>query len=165
MVKLEGVKKLKKKMSGLVLLTIMLAMLMMISLVEATNWVEVTRFTGSGTTDYFTCEHVEWRIRWEYTPSKMAVFTVFVYEKGEDVWFIDSVYKTGDEETSGVSYIHNQKGTFYMDISAANIENYTIIVEEDVDSISEFTPATLAIVLITVSILAVALSKKFKKMT
>jgi len=31
------------------------------------------------------------------------------------------------------------------------------------ESIPEFTPATLAIVLITVSILAVVLSKKFKK--
>jgi len=49
-----------------------------------------------------------------------------------------------------------------MDISS-NAENYTIIVEEDTDSIPEFTRATLASVLIIVSILAVALSKKFKK--
>jgi hypothetical protein len=155
---------LKKKVLGLTFLTIMLAMPMITSSVEATNWVEVTRFTGSGTTDYFTCEHVEWRIRWEYTPSKLAAFTVFVYEQGEDVWYIDSVFKTGDEETSGVSHIHNQKGTFYMDIDAANIENFTVIIEQDVDSIPEFTPATIAIVLVAVSVLAVALSKKVDKM-
>jgi len=153
---------LKKKTLSLAL-TIMLALSMSISLAKATNWVEVTRFTASGTTDYFTCEHVEWRIRWEYTPNKYAAFSVFVYEEGEDVWYVDSIFKTADEETSGVSYIHNQEGTFYMDISATNIENYTIIVEEDVDSIPEFTPATLTIVLIAVSILAVALSKKFRK--
>ena len=39
----------------------------------------------------------------------------------------------------------------------------TVIVEQDVDSIQEFTPTTLAIVLVAVSILAVVLSKKFKR--
>jgi len=145
----------------------MLALSMSISLAKATNWVEVVRFTGSGTTDYFTCEHVEWRIRWEYVPSStfpgLAMFGVVTYEAGEDVMFIDYISQMGFNETSGVSYIHNQEGTFYMDISTANTEGFTVIVEEDVDSIPEFTPATLAIVLITVSILAVVLSKKFKK--
>ena len=35
------------------------------------NWSEVTRFSGTGaltTTDPFTCDHVEWRIRWELEP-------------------------------------------------------------------------------------------------
>jgi len=157
----------KKKILGLALLTIMLAMPMMISLVEATEWIEVTRFTGSGTTDYFTCEHIEWRIRWEYVPSStflgLAMFGVVTYEAEEDVRSIDYIWQMGYNETNGVSYIHNQEGTFYMGIITANTEGFTVIVEEDVDSIPEFTPATLAIVLITVSILAVVLSKKFKK--
>jgi hypothetical protein len=50
-----------------------------------------------------------------------------------------------------------------MDVDATNIENFTVIIEQDVDSIPEFMPATLAIVLVTVSVLAVALSKKFNK--
>ena len=156
---LRGGDRLKKKILGLALLTIMLALSMSISLAKATNWVEVTRFTGSGTTDYFTCEHVEWRIRWEYTPSKLAVFGFYVYEKGEDVFFIDSAFKMGDEETSGVSYIHNQEGIFYMDISAANIENYTIIVEQDVDSIPEF-PSWIILPLFLVATLFAIIIKK-----
>ena len=157
----------KKKISGLALLTIMIAMSMMISLAKATNWVEVTSFTGSGTeqytTDYFTCDHVEWRIRWEYVDSEYTVFNVYTYPQGEDVLFINSIIKIGGEDTSGVSYIHNQQGTFYMKINVANTESYTIIIEQDTDSIPEFTPFALIVVLITVSILAVALSKKFKK--
>lgn len=38
-----------------------------------------------------------------------------------------------------------------------------VIVEQDADSIPEFTPTTLAIILITVSVLAIALWKKFRK--
>jgi len=261
----------KKKISGLALLTIMLAM-SMISSVGATEWIEVTRFSdhsdGSVRTQSFTCNYVEWRIRWEYVGSEYTIFNIYTYSQGEDDLFIDFITNSADVEavetiltmnwtsepigynleatvegyiinhgnvsvdniiinlmfntltsqfiaypvydnwtkniiinslapnetlqinetyfhpnnvqrtsitgfnynvkyltgeTSGISYIHDQEGTFYMDISAANIENYTIIVEEDVDSIPEFTPVTLAIVLIAVSILAVVLSKKFKK--
>lgn len=49
-----------------------------------------------------------------------------------------------------------------MEITCLNMYEYAIIVEQDVDSIPEFTPATLIIVLIAVSVFAVALSKKFK---
>jgi len=266
----------QKKTSGLALLTIMLAMPMMISSVGATEWVEVTRFTGSETeqhiTDYFTCDHVDWRIRWEYMPED-ASFIVYTYQQKrivdsitegakveatlswhpiiesfasapEDFYLRISVdgnisnlaefpvhnvtlnlmfevrypitstsgllvviggfnrnetvdigtlaaneteqisetfiYKVDfrtlmagsdfsydiewdkSDKASGVSYIHNQKGTFYMEI-ITNAENYTIIIEQDTDSIPEFTPFALIVALITVSVLAVALSKKVEK--
>lgn len=129
------------------------------------NWVEVTRFTKesvpstwwgdpSGNTDYFNCTRVEWRVRWEYTPHhavpQYAVFYVEVYEKNEDViWrgeliregesvLIDVFEENGMSDTSGVSYIHNQTGRFYLFIRASNIEDFTVIVEEDIDSIPEF---------------------------
>jgi hypothetical protein len=129
------------------------------------NWVEVTRFTKksvpstwwgdpSGNTDYFNCDYVEWRIRWEYTPHpavpQYASLYFEVYEKKEDViWrgslraegksvLIDVIRKYGMSETSGASYIHNQTGRFYMFISGSNIEDFTIIVEKDTDSIPEF---------------------------
>jgi len=110
------------------------------------NWNEVTSFTGSGsetyTTDYFTCDHVEWRIRWEYVPDsnypEYAIFSVMTYPQGEDVLYVSLIMKSGSEDTSGVSYIHNNKGTFYMEISFANTQSYTIIVEQDLYSIPEF---------------------------
>ena len=59
--------------------------------------------------------------------------------------------------------IHSSIGVFHIDTILIGEGSYLIIVEQDIESIPEFTPATLAIVLIVVSILAVALSKKFKK--
>jgi hypothetical protein len=267
---------LKKNVLGLTLLTIMLAMPMMISSVGATEWVEVTRFSGSETeqhiTDYFTCDHVDWRIRWEYMPedasfivytyqqkrivdsitegakveatlswhpiiesfesapedfylrisvdgdiSNLAEFQVnnvtlnlmfevrypisstsgllaaigsfnrnetvnigtlaanetkqinekFIYEVDFRSIWSDSVFSYDIEwdksdGASGVSYIQDQEGTFYMEI-ITNAENYTIIIEQDTDSIPEFTSFALIVALITVSVLAVALSKKVEK--
>ena len=144
------------------------------------NWVEVTRFAKdsvpstwwgdpSGNTDFFNCDYVEWRIRWEYTPHpavpQYASLYVEVYEKKEDViWrgeliqqgesvLIDVVREYGMSETSGVSNIHNQTGRFYMFISGSNIENFTIIVEQDIDSIPEFPlwtilPLVIAVMLV-----------------
>lgn len=141
------------------------------------NWVEVTRFTmdsvpstwwgdPSGNTDFFNCDYVEWRIRWEYTPHpavpEYAALYVEVYEKKEDViWrgeliqqgesvLIDVVREYGMSETSGVSNIHNQTGRFYMFISGSNIENFTIIVEQDIDSIPEFPLWTILLLVIAV---------------
>ena len=61
-------------------------------LATSSEWVEITRFTGAGsdfsTTDYFTCDHVEWRIRWEYIPNShypnLTSFSVITREQGED---------------------------------------------------------------------------------
>jgi hypothetical protein len=150
------------------------------------NWVEVTRFTKesvpstwwgspSGNTDYFNCDHVEWRIRWEYTPHpavpQYAALYVEVYEKEEDViWrgflraegesvLIDVIREYGMSETSGVSYINNQTGRFYMFISGSNIEDFTIIVEQDTDSIPEF-PSWTIIPSVLIATVALLLFKK-----
>ena len=131
------------------------------SIVSATpsNWSEVTRFTGSGTemytTDYFTCDHVEWRIRWEYVDSEYTVFNVFTYPQGEDAIFIDAIIKMGSEDTSGASYIHDNKGTFYMKINVANTESYTIIVEQDLDSVPEFSSMLILPLFMAVTLLAI----------
>jgi hypothetical protein len=152
------------------------------------NWVEVTRFTKesvpstwwgdpSGNTDYFNCDYVEWRIRWEYTPHpavpQYAALYFEVYEKKEDViWrgflraegksvLVDVIKKYGTSETSGVSYIHNQTGRFYMFISGSNIEDFTIIVEKDTDSIPEFPSwALLLVMVVAVLVIAVIYRRK-----
>ena len=104
--------------------------------IGATEWVEVARFTNSGTTYPFICEHVGWRIRWEYIPSsEFAVFSISTYEAREGEMLIDYVFKTGDEETSGVSYIHDREGVFYMEISTTNTEGFTVIVEDKPENI------------------------------
>ena len=155
------------------------------------NWVEVTRFTKesvsstwwgdpSGNTDYFNCDRVEWRVRWEYTPHpavpQYASLYVEVYEKKDDVMWrgflrakgesvlVDVFREYGMSETSGVSYIHNQTGRFYMSISGSNIEDFTIIVEQDIDSIPEFPSwQPLLITLAAVVATAIVYSHKLKK--
>lgn len=154
------------------LLAISITMSIGVNIVSATpaNWSEVIRFTGSGneqyTTEYFTCDHVEWRIRWEYVPDpdypEYAAFSVYTYPQGGDIP-IDSIYKAGSEDTSGISYIHNNKGTFYMEIIVASTQSYTIIVEQDLDSIPEFSSILILLPLfMLVTLLAVIVLRKSK---
>jgi hypothetical protein len=129
------------------------------------NWSEVTRFTGSGTevytTDYFTCDHVEWRISWEYIPdSESTIFWVYTYPQGEDALYIDVIYKTGADDTSGISYIHNNNGTFYMKIEVSNTQSYTIIVEQDLDSTPEFPSFLILPLFMIATLLAVIVYKR-----
>ena len=125
------------------------------------DWNEVARFTGSGTTNYFTCEHAEWRIRWEYKPEIFHfLFGVYVYEQGEDVFFIEAITKSGNEQPNGVTYIHDQKGTFYLDITTANIDKFTIIIEQDLNSIPEFPSWAILPLVLTITLFSVVVKRK-----
>ncbi len=135
---------------------------------SSSNWSEVTRFTGSGTehykTDYFTCEHVEWRIRWEYIPHPalplLALFNVYTYPHGEDALYIDDIIKTGTNDINGTSYIHNNDGTFYCKINVALTESYTIIIEQDLNSIPEFPSWIILPLFLTTTVLALLFRKR-----
>ena len=120
-----------------------------VAFASSENWVEVTRFTGSGsekyTTDYFTCNQGEWRIRWEYIPdsqysnlTSLSVFTYPIMEGDRGPTYINVIMKTGSEDTNGISYIHDYPGTFHMNINVRWTESYTLIVEQELESIPEF---------------------------
>src|SRR5665647_546489 len=71
-----------KGFSLLLIVILAASSLMMVESAFAENWVEVTRFTGSGaqnyTTNYFTCNNAEWRIRYEYvTNPQLSILTLF----------------------------------------------------------------------------------------
>lgn len=133
------------------------------------NWVEVVRFSWSGAgpheyriTEPFTCDHVDWRIRWEFYFEhthfpEFGHFSVRTYPRGENT-SIDEVHVDGFGERNGTSYIINNKGEFYMRISTLSVvTSYTIIVEQNIDSIPEFpswAPMLLTLTALTV-ILAV----------
>jgi hypothetical protein len=133
------------------------------------TWVEVTRFSGSGSTSfnttYFTCEHIEWRIRWSYVPvsgqGESAGIIVFTYRQGE-ADYINWIFKFGAENTTGISNIQNQTGTFYMSITAAVTESFAVIVEQDITSpIPEFQSIVM-ISLFTASTFLAILAWKIK---
>ena len=131
-----------------------------IALASSNNWVELTRFTGSESTqtELFTFDYSEWRIITKYVPSifahhfiDMFDFTVTTYLQGEDVNHVHQIdtehgrwtyYKNGTTVWTGMrtltSDVINNVGKFYMKISADLIENYTIIVEQNTDSAPAF---------------------------
>jgi len=136
---------------------------------EATseNWSEVTRFTGGGgiiTTESFTCDHVEWRIRWEYeprteNPEDPPGLEVCVYtQEYHSPWF-ERFSKWGTEETNGTLYIHNKNGTFHLAI-ICGVPSYTVIIEQDVESIPEFPSWIILPLFLIATFLALAVRKR-----
>ena len=128
------------------------------------NWVEVARFEGNESiqTESFTCDHVEWRIRWEYVPSfqptESIFFSVFTYPREEGVrgsMYVNSIIDIGSEKRSGTSYVHDYQSTFFMIINVIGTENYTIIVEQDIGSIPEF-PSWTPLLIMLVAVVVVA---------
>ncbi len=113
------------------------------------NWVEVTTLSGSGgigSTETFTVEHVDWRIRWQIEPgnhSERQSFLVYIFPASGGQW-IDSIQHFGTEETTGTLNIYNQSGSFYMDV-LASIDSYTMIIEQNIDSIPEFSSSTILV--------------------
>ncbi len=131
------------------------------------NWVEVTTLTGVGgigSTDSFTVDHVDWRIRWEIEPgngSQRKSFLVYIFPvtgiKGSEPWF-ESIQHFGIEETTGILNIYNHSGSFYMDV-LASIDSYTLIIEQNIDSIPEF-PSWIILPLFLVVTFVAVLAKK-----
>jgi hypothetical protein len=158
-----------KKLS-LILLTTMLMLLIPIHLVKADNWVEVIRFEGKdevSTKKYFTCDHVEWRIRWEFDPGhwhfpQLHTFSVTTYRQGDDMHYVDSIFEMADGSKSGTSYIHDNYGQYYMIISTGIIANYTIIIDQNIDSIPEFPSWVILPLLLVTTVAAAAIRKHLR---
>ena len=122
---------------------LVLSLIFQISVVFASsdNWVEVVRFTGETedvTTEVFTCDNVEWRIRWSYSRRSdgptFLPFRFYVYESEEMIIEEELVeYFFPDEETSGILYL-NQSGSFYLNVHNDGF-NYMVIVEQNIDSV------------------------------
>jgi hypothetical protein len=162
-------------MKKLALLTLLL--MLSISLAYAANWQTVTVYSGASdkTTDYFKIDASEWRLTWTYTPKTgiagdLAVFSIFIYPKGETKNYVDFILKSGRNETSNSLYVHQGGGEFYLKIGAANIDGYSVTVEQDADSIPKLgdgnnflSGAIVAVVIIAVAIAVVMLVKRRKK--
>ena len=135
------------------------------------NWVEVARFTGSakfGSTEPFTCDHVEWRIRWEYVP-------LFPFGSQTDFHFwvvpeenrIEGHFSSdmgiagvnGPVEKNGTLYFPDLNGTFYLHTAPESSE-WTIIIEQNIDSIPEFPSWIILPIFVTASLCALIVKKK-----
>jgi heme/copper-type cytochrome/quinol oxidase subunit 2 len=158
------------------IVAVLFSMVLLAGLAYAANWQTVTTFQGSSdtTTNYFKIDATEWRIKWSYTPQAgitgdFAMFSFLVYPKGETKNYVELLMKTGKNETSGTSYIHEGNKEYYIKIIAANIDGFTITVQQDVDTIpaggnnTMLGAAVLILVVVVVIVLAVVLVKRRKK--
>jgi hypothetical protein len=129
------------------------------------NWVEVDRFSGGswiGGTRFFLIDHVEWRIRWSWKKS-------FGLSLNEPIFFRFNVLDFRDEHVELVDADHKTNGTvylfqkrqcfYYLYIIGINLENYTIIIEQNIDSIPEF-PSWLILPIFLVTTLSVIAVRK-----
>ena len=156
-----------------------------IAFASSGNWEEKGRLTGYapkfGSSPLFIIETVDWRIRWEYEPIEevpnLTAFSIHV-QTHEDVNITDasdfftesveeettsitvgSIIKSGTEETNGTLYINGYDRTFYLDI-VSNAQSYTIIIEENLESIPEFPSWMILPLTITATLIAVVLKRK-----
>ena len=126
------------------------------------DWIEVIRFTGGAgitTTEPFTCDYVEWRIRWEYeprteNPEDPPGLEVCVYTQKYHSPFFERFNNWGTEETNGTLIIHDKNGTFHLAI-ICGVPSYTVIIEQNLDSIPEF-PSWTPLLLIVIVVLLIS---------
>jgi len=139
------------------------------------NWVEVENWDGNGSlfgySSPFDINHIEWRIRWEYTPMSPVgsqndlIFSVVPEENKIDGNFnssqgIASVNRPSEQ--NGTLHFNNSSGRFYLHFAPGYIY-WKIIIEENVDSIPEFPSwAVLPILLVGSFSIIVLKKKRFK---
>ena len=140
----------------------------------SSNWSEVARFTGSGQgtkdTADFTCDHVEWRLRWEIVPvpepniATMGIHTEQRIGESPEGELIDVIARgVESEQNNGIKYFHDKEGTFYLLLSYADLESYTIIIEQDLNSIPEFPSLLILPLFLIVTLVGLTLRKKIMK--
>ena len=140
------------------------------SAIQTENWVQVATLTGQGgssTTDTFTVENNDWRILWDVelddeTQWPMLQAYVFPYAeiKGSEP-YVTSIEKLVHEQTSGVLRIYNQSGSFYIDVNAS-VENYRIVVQQNVDSIPEFPSWTILPFILAIGVSSILVKRKIR---
>ena len=153
--------------SAIVFSLLLLVSTLGIAFASSGNWVELTRFTGSGQvnqTESFNCDHVEWRLKWSFNPNPNVelkpplMFHLRVYEVGGELveFFIAT------SQTSG-TLNYNRTGSFWLFIDEMYVENYTVIIEQNIDSIPEFSSWTILPLLLATTITVILYRKKLHR--
>jgi len=90
----------------------------------APTWHAITEWHGSGvkTTESFTVQTTEWRVRWL---NKGSYLGIYVYRNGE-LYYPMPVAANTTQKTEDASYVH-ESGTFYFTINGA--EGWDVYVE------------------------------------
>lgn len=111
------------------------------------NWVEVMTINRSGSASInsglFTIDYSEWRIRWQFEPGEhwhfpqLTFLNISIYEEGELDNYFANIYGSGNQN-NGTYYIADKIGEFYMKINTGMIDDFSVIIEQNIESIPEF---------------------------
>ncbi|MBN2259204.1 MAG: hypothetical protein JW702_01515 [Clostridiales bacterium] len=139
--------------------------------IQTENWVPVATLTGPGgisSTDTFTVEHNDWRILWAVeldNETEWPLLQAYIFRqtgfKGSEQR-VGSIQMFVNEQTSGILKVYNQSGTFYIDVNAS-IENYTIVVEQNIDSIPEFSSIIFVPILLVSAVIGIIIRIRLKR--
>ena len=128
-----------KAVSGIMLTLLLISMLTLafnIQPARAVTWREVARWSGSAFPDpeefimEFEISYVDWRVRWSYVAVGSPFESLLLIRKNGELF----IYSSGYIGRSGVRNVYNEAGNFSLDVTCLNVYEYTIIVEQDVDS-------------------------------
>ncbi|HDQ07148.1 MAG TPA: hypothetical protein ENN36_10585 [Candidatus Bathyarchaeota archaeon] len=158
-----------KMLLSIMLLFVLLCSVPSVSFASSGNWVEVVRYAGSlgvGDSPTFTINHIEWRIRWEYS-------SIFGWDWDNDFAFyvVDHVSEetvasvSGRErpdEKNGTLNIYYHTGEFHIFFPPGSTE-WIIIIEQNTDSIPEFPQWIILSLLITATLLIMVCKQKLPK--
>ena len=86
-------------------------------------------------------------------------FLVYVYPAGEH-WF-EKIEHFGREETNGMLNVSNKSGSFYLNVLTGNVDNFTIIIEENIVSIPEFPSWIILPLFLTIFLSVILFRKKY----
>ena len=133
------------------------------------NWVEVMRISRNGSANFlcgpFVIDSPEWRIKWEFIPpdhwhfADLHFLKITVYPEGELTNYVDQTYGNGNRN-SGIHYVHYDPGEFRLKILTGMIESFTVVVEQNLDSIPEFPSWIILPLTMTATLIAVVLKRR-----
>ncbi len=142
-----------------------------VAFASSENWIEVARFSGENlgyhTTESFTCEHVEWRVIWECVPNidfNSSTFIINVETVESFNKRVDGAVNIGSDVLDGILYINDSFGTYCLAM-VSNVQNYTIIVEQNIDSIPEFPSWIILPLFLVVTFVAILAKKRLLQNT
>lgn len=145
--------------------SILLSSILSVAFAESQNWVEVVTFNEDqprfGETNSFAIEHTEWRVLWEYEIDEPNLTAFFFDVKNNDTHQLVGNYSNtvNLNITQGIYNITGPTGAFYLDLGSNGL-SYSITIEQNIDSVPEFSSWIILPVTFTAALFVVIFKKR-----
>ena len=108
-------------------------------------------------------------MNWSYAPIGIHVveaarFVVNVYPKGSNVSIGGIFYTFGmSPALNSTTYVHNQKGEFYLRFDCLSVKNYTVVIEQNLEPAPDYSLPILVFLFATGIVTAIAFTYILRK--